>query len=101
MIIPSLLDVGDNSQNEDNDDADKENLLLLDYKNDATVVDFDNVIDNGDDNSSENHTNDDCGNAKRIVFVISSPSILEMFSRLCGLTNCITWGLSQVKPFDL
>jgi len=26
-----------------------------------------------------------------------SPSILEMFSRLCGLSNCITWGLSQVK----
>ena len=26
-----------------------------------------------------------------------SPSILEMFSRLCGLNNCITWGLSQVS----
>ena len=26
-----------------------------------------------------------------------SPSILEMFSRLCGLNNCITWGLSQVR----
>lgn len=24
-----------------------------------------------------------------------SPSILEMFARLCGLNNCITWGLSQ------
>ena len=30
-------------------------------------------------------------------FPLVSPSILEMFSRLCGLSNCITWGLSQVK----
>ena len=56
--------------------------------------------DNSVDNSlNEDKGDDDCGDAKRIVFVLSSPSILEMFSRLCGLTNCITWGLSQVKPF--
>ena len=62
---------------------------------------FDNVIDNGDDKSCDNHIYHDCGDAIGILFVLSSPSILEMFSRLCGLTNCITWGLSQVKPSDL
>ena len=68
---------------------------------------FDNVNDNSSDNSVDNHINEDKGDddsgykdTERIVLILVSPSILEMFSRLCGLSNCITWGLSQVKPVE-
>ena len=51
----------------------------------------DKTIDNVDGGSKS----DDTINS----FLLVSPSILEIFSRLCGLSNCITWGLSQVNFF--
>ena len=52
----------------------------------------DKTIDNVDGGSKS----DDTINS----FLLVSPSILEIFSRLCGLSNCITWGLSQVNFLD-